>query len=192
MIGHRYDTVLRKLPMLAAFDCRGREAGLADGLGRAGIAMPASRNRLETGAAGIEVIRLGPSRVMVLASAESEGALNARLTDAFTTVDTADFALVSDMFVTFELSGRGGEDVLRQGAPLDLSPVAFPPGTATGTELWTVGIILIRPPDRPETFRMIVDYSYAGYIEDWLTVAAGGEPVLRPGVMIAPPPSLRP
>jgi sarcosine oxidase, subunit gamma len=192
MIGQRYDAVLRKLPLQAAFDCRGREAGLADGLRRAGIAMPASRNRLEAGAPGIEVIRLGPGRVTVLASAESEAALDARLTEAFAAVDTADFALVSDMFVTFELSGRGGEDVLRQGAPLDLSLAAFPPGAATGTELWTIGIMLIRQPDRPLTFRIIVERSFAGYIEDWLTVATGGESVLRPGVMIAPPPSLRP
>jgi heterotetrameric sarcosine oxidase gamma subunit len=192
MTGTRYDAKPKRLPMQALFDIRGSEAGMAAGLADAGITMPVARNVVQRDVAGLQIIRLGPKRVVVLAPPEAESELNLRLESAFVSAVDADFALVSDMFVTFELSGPGSEDVLRQGAPLDLSSQRFPADMATGTELWATSVILIRASVDPARFRIIVERSFAGYIENWLITATGGQSTLRPGVMISPPASLRP
>jgi heterotetrameric sarcosine oxidase gamma subunit len=192
MTGTRYDAMLVRLPMQVLFDIRGSEAGMAAGLADARITMPVGRNRVQRVASGLQVIRLGPKRVLILALPEAESKLKLRLEAAFSKVPDADFALVSDMFVSFELSGTGSEDVLRQGAPLDLSSQRFPADMATGTELWTTSVILIRASVDPARFRIIVERSYAGYIEDWLITATGGQSTLRPGVMMSPPASLNP
>jgi sarcosine oxidase gamma subunit len=68
----------------------------------------------------------------------------------------------------------------------------MPAGSATGTELWGAAVIIIRSEGPQPGFRIIVDRSHAGFIEDWLTVASGGTSALRPGVMIAPPRSWEP
>jgi heterotetrameric sarcosine oxidase gamma subunit len=188
----RYDATLARLPMQVLFDIRGSETGMAAGLAKAGIKMPVARNRVQRDTVGLEVMRLGPRRVLVQAAPEAETEINHRLKAALGSVTDADFALVSDMFTQFELSGPGSEDVLRQGAPLDLSSQRFPADTATGTELWAVSVILIRLSVDPTCFRIVVERSFAGYIEDWLITATGGQSTLRPGVMMSPPASLHP
>ena len=192
MSGTRYPVTLTHLPMAALFEARGGEAGLAQGLANAGFAMPASRNRIEQDVSGVELIRLGPERVLLLADMAQENALAARLQAEFIPVADADVAMVSDMFAGFALEGPGAEDVLRQGAPLDLSPSRFPVGMATGTELWSTSILLIRRADAVPLFHIFVERSYAGYLADWLAVAMGGTTVEQPGVMRSPPASLRP
>jgi heterotetrameric sarcosine oxidase gamma subunit len=192
MTGTRYDATLVRLPMQALFDIRGSEAGMTGALAKAGLEMPVARNVVQRDVAGIQIIRLGPKRVIVLAPPEAESELNLRLESAFVSAVDADFALVSDMFISFELSGPGSEDVLRQGAPLDLSSQRFPADMATGTELWAASVVLIRASVDPARFRIIVERFYAGYIENWLTTAMGRTSDLLPGVMIAPPASLRP
>lgn len=188
----RYDATLARLPMQVLFDIRGSETGMAAGLANAGIKMPVVRNKVQRDTVGLEVMRVGPRRVLVKAPPEAEAEINHRLNAALGSVTDADYALVSDMFVSFELSGPGSEDVLRQGAPLDLSSQRFPADMATGTELWAVSVILIRLSVDPTCFRIVVERSFAGYIEDWLITATGGQSTLRPGVMMSPPASLRP
>ncbi len=192
MTGTRYDATLARLPMQAIFDIRGGEPAMAAGLAGAGITLPAARNTIQRDTAGLQVMRVGPRRAVVLAPLEAEPGLCRRLEAAFGHLADADCALVSDMFVSFELSGPGSEDVLRQGAPLDLSSQRFPADMATGTELWAVSVVLIRSFLDLTCFHIIVERSFAGYIEDWLTTATGGQSNLRPGVMISPPASLRP
>jgi heterotetrameric sarcosine oxidase gamma subunit len=192
MIGTRYDATLKRLTMQTLFDIRGSEAGMAAGLANAGIRLPVVRHQLQRDTSGIEVMRLGPRRVVILALPEAETALYSRLQAAFANVADADCALVSDMFVSFDLSGPGSQDVLRQGAPLDLSSQRFPADMATGTELWAVSVIMIRSSVDLTCFRIIVERSFAGYIENWLITATGGQSTLRPGVMMSPPASLRP
>ncbi len=192
MIGTRYDATLKRLTMRTLFDIRGSEAGMAAGLASAGIRLPVVRHQLQRDTSGIEVMRLGPGRVVILALPEAETALDSRLQAAFASVADADCALVSDMFVSFELSGPGSEDVLRQGAPLDLSSQRFPADMASGTELWAASVILIRSSVDLTCFRIVVERSFAGYIENWLITATGGQSSLRPGVMMSPPVSLHP
>jgi heterotetrameric sarcosine oxidase gamma subunit len=130
--------------------------------------------------------------VLVREAGDQEAALATRLERAFHAVETADVAMVSDMHAGFEVSGAGAEDVLRQGAPLDLSVKVFPPGTIAGTELWAVTAIIDRLAGDEPSFRLLVDMSLAGYIADWLATAAGSTSPNRPGTMQRPPASLRP
>ena len=188
----RYDVAIARAPMLALFEARGREPALEAGCRAAGLEWPAARNRFAPDAAGAGVARIGPARALAIAPIEREAALEEALARAFAAQLEADVALVSDMHAVFRVSGKGALDVLRQGAPLDLSPGAFPPGAVAGTELWAVTVLILRGPEPEPAFTLLVDNSFAGYVEDWLAVASGAPSALRPGVMSHPPRSLSP
>ncbi|MGL4438037.1 MAG: sarcosine oxidase subunit gamma [Bosea sp. (in: a-proteobacteria)] len=191
-MSQRYASNIVRLPMIALFEARGTEAGLSAALSASGLELPSDAHRVASQAMGATVLRLGSRRVLIMAEASSEVALGKALEVAFATVPDADIALVSDMFTAFEVSGAGALDILAQGAPLDLSDTSFPVGHGAGTELWATTVVLIRK-DGPEPhFRIIVERSYAGFIEDWLNVASGGKSTLKPGVMISPPPPWKP
>jgi sarcosine oxidase subunit gamma len=190
--GERYAVAVDRAPMAAAFEARGREAALAAALARAGLDWPAALHVAAVDGAGREVVRLGPTRALVLAPLDQEAALGARLEAAFADEPDADVAPMSDAFAAFVVSGPEAEDVLSQGAALDLHPSAFPPGRFTGTELWSVTALVGRGDGAPGAFRLLVDRAFAGYVEDWLAVAAGASPRARPATMIRPPARIRP
>ena len=54
-----------------------------------------------------------------MGEAREEAALGEALDGAFAKVPGADFALVSDMFAAFDLSGKGCADILAQGSALE-------------------------------------------------------------------------
>lgn len=188
----RYDVAISRAPMLALFEARGREPALEAGVRASGLAWPQGRNRFEPDAGGAGAVRIGPARALVIAPIEREAALGEALTRAFAGRPEADVAMVSDMHAVFSVGGPGALDVLRQGAPLDLSPGAFPPGAVAGTELWSVTVLILRGPEPEPRFTLLVDNSFAGYLEDWLAVASGAPSTLRPGVMSHPPRPLNP
>lgn len=178
--------------MQAMFEARGNAAALDEAFARAGLSLPAQLHHLTGDAEAVRCLRLGPRRVIVLAPASAEAGLDQRLSAAFDHEAEADYALVSDMLVTFRLTGAGSEDVLRQGAPLDLAAEVFPPGFGAGTELWGTTVILIREPVQAKTFLVVVERSFAGYVEDWLDVAAGGASTQKAATMARPPASWQP
>jgi heterotetrameric sarcosine oxidase gamma subunit len=183
----RYDVALRRLAPTARFETCGKPEDLAAALRAAGLPVPERRNSSLAGDGRVRVDWLGPQRQVVRAPLEQEEAVGRALEAAFAGFAGADVTCITDMVVTFELAGSGAADVLAQGTPLDLSPAAFLPASATGTELWGVGVIVERPAADPKTFRVTVERSYAGYVEGWLRTAAGLISDLRPGVMTAPP-----
>jgi heterotetrameric sarcosine oxidase gamma subunit len=192
MTARRYDVQRERLPMQAVFEARGSALALDAALRRAGMALPDRLHRSANAPEGARCFRLGPRRAIVLAPPAAENALDRRLSQAFVQEPEADYALVSDMLMTFWLTGAGAEDVLRQGAPLDLAAEVFPPGFGTGTELWGTTVILIREAAPDHSFLIIVERSFAGYIEDWLEVAAGGTSTQKPATMLRPPTSWQP
>ena len=192
MIRTRYDARLTRLPMAAAFDLRGTMKSITRATTVLQLSLPKSRHDISAGPDSMELVQLAPNRVVILAPIEQETAIAAKLAKAFEKIADADFALISDMLVTFALSGSGAEDVLRQGAPLDLSQEAFPGGEARATDLWSTSVILLRGDAVHDGFRIVIERSFADYIEDWLTVANGGLSELRPGVMSNPPASYKP
>lgn len=191
-MNQRYASKIERLPMLALFEARGTEAGLLAALSASGLELSSDAHHVASQAMGATVLRLGPRRVLIMAEASEEVGLDNALEVAFAAVPDADVALVSDMFTPFDVSGEGTLDILAQGAPLDLSDAAFPAGHGAGTELWGTTVVLIRHDQPVPGFLIIVERSYAGFIEDWLTVAAGGASTLKPGVMISPPPRWKP
>jgi sarcosine oxidase subunit gamma len=188
----RHDVTIIRLPLAAAFEMRGREDGLRDGVAAAGLPWPPSMHSEEDDGAGSRLIRLGPTRLLLRAAITDEAALETLLEAAFASIATADVLRVSDALVGFSVTGPAAVDVLAQGAPLDLSDAAFPPARATGTELWGVTVLVIREPAPQAGFTLLIDSAFADYLDEWLAVASGAEPRLRPGVMSRPPPSLTP
>jgi sarcosine oxidase, subunit gamma len=188
----RYTANISRLPMMALFDARGSTAGLVQAFAACGLALPLSAHQVVNQGSGCAVLRLGPRRALIWAEASSETVLGDMLAAAFAVVPDADVALVSDMFIAFDVAGKGALDILAQGAPLDLSEAAFPAGSGTGTELWGTTVVLIRLDAVEPSFSIIVERSYAGFIEDWLMVASGGISTLKPGVMMSPPPRWKP
>jgi heterotetrameric sarcosine oxidase gamma subunit len=195
MSGGRYRAQVTDLPMMALFEARGRQPALMAALAAAGLPWPQASGVIDASAAGVQVMRFGPARVLVTAELAREAELDRMLEAAFASQPDADVALVSDMFRGFRISGAGAEDVLRQGAPLDLSRAVLPDGSAAATELWAVSAIISReaaaePAFTEPAFTVLVDHSHAGYIADWLSAANGGAPLASPGVMTNPPPAI--
>jgi sarcosine oxidase subunit gamma len=186
----RYDVAVSRRPMAAIFEAQGTEDGLRAAFAAAGLAVPEGRNRIEAGEGGLRRLRIGPRRILALAAPEDEARLEAALTKAFATTSAADVATVSDMFAILAIDGPDALAVLKQGTPLDLSDTAFPVGAATGTEMWSVGVVLMREAD--SRYAILIDRALGGYLQDWLMTANGQDSGLRPGTMTNPPPSLKP
>lgn len=187
----RYAATISRLPRLALFEARGKAEALELALRRAGLPWPATFNTMAM-EDGVEVARIGPKRVVVMAPAAQEAGLLTSLEQAFSASMAADFVMLSDSFAGFSIEGADAESILRQGAPLDLSHSAFPPGAIAGTELWAITALMARPQAQASTFRVLVEASYAGYIESWLATANGLASPNRPGTMVRPPASLNP
>jgi sarcosine oxidase, subunit gamma len=190
MTGSRYAARITVLPMAALFEARGSQQGLATALQAAGLPWPTVSGVADGSAAGARVTRFGPARVLIRAEPANELALGRTLESTFAGVPDADVAMVSDMYRAFRIAGTGAEDVLRQGAPLDLSLASFPVGSVVATEIWAVNAIISRDEADETVFTMLVDNSHADYISDWLAVANGGSSAAAPGVMTNPPPPL--
>jgi sarcosine oxidase subunit gamma len=190
MTGRRYDATVTALPMFAIFEARGQEDSLAKALAAAGLTWPQTSGVIDGRTDGVEIMRFGPGRVLIRSDLAREAALGKALETAFAAVPDADVAAVSDIYRAFRIAGKGAEDVLRQGAPLDLSEAAFPQGCAAATELWAVTAIISRDTVANPSFTVLVDNSHAGYIADWLAIANGGAPQAAPGVMTNPPRAL--
>jgi sarcosine oxidase subunit gamma len=188
----RYDVALRRLAPSARFETRGKPGDLAAALHAAGLPVPERRNSSLAGEGHVRVDWLGPQRYVVTAPLEQEEGLGGALEAAFARYAGADVTCITDTVVTFELAGNGAADVLAQGTPLDIGPAVFLPASVTGTDLWGVGVIVERPAADPKTFRVTVERSYAGYVDGWLRTAAGLPADIRPGIMIAPPPTAQP
>lgn len=191
MMASRYEAEIAPLPLAATFEARGPEDRLALAASAAGLPWPERLHRIARDASGVGVARLGPTRILIRADIAREAELERRLTEAFSAVSDADFALLSDTYAGFLVSGPGAVDILRQGAPFDIGGASFSPGSATGTELWGVTVVVMRPADPPHGFAVLVDNSFAGYIGNWLAAASGAEPIERPGVMTNPPRPLK-
>jgi heterotetrameric sarcosine oxidase gamma subunit len=191
MMKARYTATISRLPRLALFEARGQADAIEAALRMAGLPWPATFNTMAAQDA-VEVARIGPKRVLIMAPAEQEDGLGSGLEQAFSANSAADFVMLSDSFAAFAVDGDDADAILRQGAPLNLSRQAFPTGAIAGTELWATTALIARPQTRNVAFLVLVEASYAGYIESWLACANGMASPHKPGTMIRPPASLNP
>jgi heterotetrameric sarcosine oxidase gamma subunit len=186
----RYAASIRRLEMMAVFEARGPAASLSAALAAAAVPAPTQANRFEALAGGARVMRIGPRRAIVTGPAAREPELERALGAAFDGEGPAAIANLSDLFVAFEIAGPGAIDVLKQGTALDLRPGNCPLGFASGTDLWGVGVILLR--EDTDRFEILVDRALAGYLDGWFAAASGIAQGPRPGTMRSPPASYRP
>ncbi len=185
MTARRYAVALRRLAPRARFEACGAPEDLIAALHAAGLPVPERHNSSIGSDGDVRIDWLGPRRFVISAPLEREEAVGGALEAVFAGFAAADVACVTDIVVTFEIAGPGAADVLAQGTPLDVGSASFAPASATGTELWGVGVVVERPIADPASFLVTVERSYAGYIEGWLDTAAGSGSDLKPGVMLA-------
>lgn len=84
---------------------------------------------------------------------------------------------LSDARVLFRIDGPGARDVLAKGAPVDLDPAAFGPGDLRRTRIGQVAAAFWM--SEPEAFDVMCFRSVAGFMQDWLMLAA--RPEAQPG-----------
>lgn len=74
---------------------------------------------------------------------------------------------LSDAFVSVDVGGVGGTEILMTGCSLDLRPEAFPAGHVARTALADVPAILWNPGDA-DCIRCLVDRGFASHFLAWL------------------------
>jgi sarcosine oxidase, subunit gamma len=167
--GERAPVVIRRLPPVARFSLRLAPALLGRATSLAGFALdlPINRRRI---AGGKRTLRLGPDE-WLLCAPETAAAQIAR--DVEAALGRLHHALVdlSHAHIALSLAGPQAADAINSGCPLDLSPSAFPPGTATRTLLGKAEIILSRA-EETAAFELECARSFAAYVREFLSAAA--------------------
>lgn len=83
----------------------------------------------------------------------------------------ASIADQSGAYVILRISGPGARTVLQRGAPVDLHPAAFGPGSVATTVIAHIGVV-IRQLDETPAYEVAVFRSYAASFRHWLDEAA--------------------
>lgn len=120
-----------------------------------------------SGDEALALIATGPATWLAL-SADAPGVHASRLAKALGPL--ASVADQSGGYVILRLSGPGARTVLQRGAPIDLHPQAFGPGSAAVTVVAHIGVIL-RQLDETPTYEVAVFRSYAASFRGWLDAA---------------------
>lgn len=85
-----------------------------------------------------------------------------------------DLVSVSDQsggYVVFRLSGADARKVLQRGAPIDLDPQVFGPGSAATTVIAHIGVIIWQDGEDGEQIHVAVFRSFAESFVAWLNSA---------------------
>lgn len=145
----------------------------AAALSGAGIEIPGTWRASFSG--DLTAVWMAPDELLLLTGRDQAPALVARLEDAL--AGHHHMALdVSDARTVLHLSGPGVAEALAKGAPVDLSPAAFPPGTARRTHLGGLAVVFWRRGE--EDWSIACFRSFGRHLFDWLLAAA------RPGAEV--------
>ncbi|MGP9821109.1 sarcosine oxidase subunit gamma [Salinarimonas sp. NSM] len=145
----------------------------AEGMGVgtvAGLSLDMPINATRT-ANGRRALRLGPDEWLLLADADDGDELAAQVAGALEGTFHA-LVDVSHRSCGLAVTGAGAVAALNAGCPLDLSPKAFPIGTATRTVLAKTEILLARLD--AEAFEVECWRSWGDYLHGFLLEAARG------------------
>lgn len=131
----------------------------------------AINSRSASGESGGEraALRLGPDEWMLLVPADETDERLEAVTAALTGVAHS-LVDVSHRDVTFTVEGRGADAVINAGCPIDVSPAAFPVGSATRTIFGKAEIVLARL--AADRFTVTCWRSFAPYVQGFLIEAA--------------------
>ena len=150
--------------------------GLATVMARKGVAAEQIARALEvppisgpgwSGDGALTLISTGPGTWLALSDGAPQSHA-ARVAEAVGSL--ASVVDQSGGYVVLTLSGPGARTVLQRGAPIDLHPEAFGPGSAAVTVIAHVGVIL-RQLDESPTYEVAVFRSYAASFRRWLDAA---------------------
>ncbi|MDJ0354668.1 MAG: sarcosine oxidase subunit gamma [Actinomycetota bacterium] len=109
---------------------------------------------------------LGPEEFLVVGPAHGKGPdLLGRLLEALAG-DAGQVVDLSANRTTFELAGHSALAVLEKSCALDLHPRAFTVGTALGTEIGSIPVVLWKL--EAERFRIFPRASFADFVGRWL------------------------
>jgi len=112
---------------------------------------------------------MSPDELLLLTAYDEADALVAALGEAL--AGKHHMALnVSDARAVIALSGPGVAEVLAKGAPLDLSPSAFPAGTARRTHIAGIAVGLWRKTG--QEWEVVCFRSFAQHLFDWLVASS--------------------
>lgn len=158
---------LSQLPPATRFILQGGSAARAAAGEAFGVSLSETACRTNT-REGRAALWLGPDEQLLLGPPGDREVLTARLESAL-----AGFAHslveISQRQVAVQVSGSCASTILNTGCPLDLDPVAFPPGTCTRTLLGKAEIIIWRT--GAEAFHLEVWRSFSNYVLAWLREA---------------------
>jgi len=113
---------------------------------------------------GMTLVATGPGTWLAMGDGSGEttpAALSQRLAGLASVVDQ------SSGYAIFRLSGRGARTLLQRGAPVDLHPSAFSPGSAAVTLIAHIGV-LIWQADHLPTYEVAIFRSLAASFGAWL------------------------
>jgi len=144
----------------------------AEALARALGPELAGRMNSATPGDGCTALRLGPDEWLLLAEADSDPWLAARIADAAKGVAVS-LVDVSHRHAGILLTGPACEAVLATGCPLALDMASFPVGRATRTVLAKAEVVLWRRD--ADRFQLEVARSFAPYVVALLGVAIEDE-----------------
>ncbi|KQT87483.1 sarcosine oxidase subunit gamma family protein [Aurantimonas sp. Leaf443] len=156
------------LPPEGRLSFRARAKALAGRADVAGFPLSGAMNT-RTLAGERAALKVGPDEwVLVCPAGECEEAMEA----VAAAMGGAPHSLVdvSHRDVSFEVAGPDAAAVVNAGCPIDLSPAAFPVGSATRTLLGKSDIVLART--GADTFRITAWRSFAPYVQAFLADAA--------------------
>lgn len=125
---------------------------------------------------GCTALRLGPDEWLLLADAEGDPWLAARIAEAGRDVPMA-VVDVSHRSAGVLVEGPGVEAVLAAGCPLPLDGAAFPIGRATRTVIGKTEVVLWRQAE--SRFRVEVATSFAAYLVAYLGAVIVDEAMIR-------------
>jgi len=137
-----------------------------------GVAVPGPLRATFEGGNG--AVWMSPDELLLLTAYDQAGTLTPSLAQAL--AGQHHMAVnVSDARAVIALTGASVAEVLTKGAPLDLSDVAFPVGTARRTHIGGIAVGLWRKADHE--WEIVCFRSFARHLFDWLVESskAGSE-----------------
>ena len=165
-----YDVAIEKQGPCGMLLLRGDVSARAKFSTCLGMDIPQAPNTVSS-AGERSVLWLGPEEWLLVTSEKDEAHLASELLQTVEGVYAA-VIIVSDCYTVLNLSGTQSLDVLAQGYGIDIFPEEFIIGQCVCCAFARTTAIL-RPFKNAGIYQLIVESSYASYIELWLRKAAG-------------------
>ncbi|MBI1386595.1 MAG: sarcosine oxidase subunit gamma [Rhizobiales bacterium] len=167
-----YVVEVKREPMAAVLDLKGRGTTVAAVLARLGASLP---DRPMTTARGpdLAVHWIGKDHWLLTAPIAEEAriAVVAEEEAERMRAGGASAVLLSDAYAFFSIRGRDAGAIVAIASPLDVHSRAFPEEGAALTEAFGLPALVVR---RPDGFDLAVERSYANMIADYLARATTG------------------